>query len=69
MVNNANDVSGTYAKPKADGMGICGTMAQQPRADGLDEHQSTPQKLVHLVGYRDPDARRIPWVRPTAPKP
>jgi hypothetical protein len=50
MVNNANDVSGSSARPKADGVGIGGSMAQQRRADGLDEHQSTPQKFVHLVG-------------------
>jgi hypothetical protein len=26
--------------------------------------ESTPQKLVHLVGYRDPKAQPEPWVRP-----
>jgi hypothetical protein len=44
--------------------GICGAMSQQRGDSG---HESAPQKLVQLVGYRDPKARLDPWVRPTRP--
>ena len=37
-------------------------MAQQ-RGDSRG-NQSAPQKLLHLVGCRDPKARPTPWVRP-----
>jgi hypothetical protein len=62
---------GSNSQPKADDAGICGAMAQQRRTDGYDDNESTPQKLVHLVGYRDPSARRVPGSRPrqTSPKP
>jgi hypothetical protein len=40
---------------------ICGAMSQQRGDSG---NQSAPQKLVHLVGYRDPKARLEPWIRP-----
>jgi hypothetical protein len=43
---------------------ICGAMSQQRGDSG---HESAPQKLVHLVGFRDPTARPDPWVRPTRP--
>jgi hypothetical protein len=42
-----------------------GAMSQQ-RGDSGNE--SAPQELVHLVGCRDPRARRRPWVRPVPPK-
>jgi hypothetical protein len=42
-----------------------GAMSQQ-RGDSGNE--SAPQELVHLVGCRDPKARRRPWVRPVPPK-
>jgi hypothetical protein len=29
-------------------------------------NQSAPQKFVHLVGCREPNARPAPWVRPRA---
>jgi hypothetical protein len=38
-------------------------MAQQCGDIG---NQSAPQKFVHLVGCRDPQARPAPWVRPRA---
>jgi hypothetical protein len=62
---------GRNTQPKADSAGICGAMAQQRRADSYDDNESTPQKLLHLVGCRDPSARRVPWARPrpTSPKP
>ena len=55
---------------KADREGICGAMSQQRGASGRG-HESVPQKLVHLVGHRDPKARTEPWVRPrpASPKP
>jgi hypothetical protein len=43
---------------------ICGAMSQQRGDSG---HESAPQKLLQLVGYRDPTARPDPWVRPTWP--
>jgi hypothetical protein len=42
---------------------ICGAMSQQ-RGDSGRGNESAPQKLVQLVGYRDPKARPEPWVRP-----
>ena len=56
--------AGNRARPKADAGKICGAMAEQRQADGRNENESAPQKFVHLVGYRDPNARRAPWVRP-----
>jgi hypothetical protein len=41
--------------------GICGAMSQQRGDSG---NVSAPQKLVHLVGCRDPKARPEPWVHP-----
>jgi hypothetical protein len=45
---------------------ICRAMSQQRGDSG---HESAPQKLLQLVGYRDPKARPDPWVRPTQPAP
>ncbi len=44
----------------------CGAMSQQCGDSG---NYSMPQKLVQLVGFRDPKARSEPWVRPGAAKP
>jgi hypothetical protein len=41
---------------------ICGAMSQQ-RGDAGRGNESAPQKLVQLVGYRDPKPRPEPWVR------
>ena len=41
----------------------CGAMSEQSADSGRGNEQ-VPQKLVHLVGYRDPNARPEPWVRP-----
>ena len=46
---------------KMDRAQICGAMSQQRGESG---NQSAPQKLVHLVGCRDPKALMEPWVRP-----
>jgi hypothetical protein len=42
---------------------ICGAMSQQHGESGRGS-ESVPQKLVHLVGCLDPNARTEPWVRP-----
>jgi hypothetical protein len=42
---------------------ICGAMSQQ-YGDSNRGNESAPQKLVQLVGCRDPKARSEPWVRP-----
>ena len=41
----------------------CGAMSEQS-ADSGRGNESVPQKLVQLVGYRDPNARPDPWIRP-----
>ncbi|MDO9298844.1 hypothetical protein [Bradyrhizobium sp.] len=41
----------------------CGAMSQQCGDSG---NISTPQKLVQLIGCRDPKAGSAPWVRPGA---
>jgi hypothetical protein len=43
---------------------VCGAMSQQ-RGNGGRGNESSPQKFVHLVGYRDPKARPEPRVRPS----
>jgi len=50
--------------PKKEPARISGAMSQQRGDSG---HESAPQKFVQLVGYRDPNARPDPWVRPTRP--
>ena len=44
-------------------LGVCAAMAQQSGEFGRG-NQSAPQKLLQLVGCRDPNARLVPWVRP-----
>jgi hypothetical protein len=51
-------------KPLQTGtISICGAMSLQGGDSGRG-NESVPQKLVHLVGCRDPNARTEPWVRP-----
>jgi hypothetical protein len=51
-------------KPLQTGtMSICGAMPLQ-RGESGRGNESVPQKLVHLVGCRDPNVRPEPWVRP-----
>ena len=38
-------------------------MAQQCGDSGRG-NESAPQKFLQLVGYRDPNARHDPWIRP-----
>jgi hypothetical protein len=44
-------------------------MAEQRRQDGCDGNESAPQQFVHLIGFRDPDARRVQGTRPRPPSP
>ena len=48
---------------KRGGARKCGAMSEQSADSGRGNEQ-VPQKLGHLVGYRDPNARPDPWVRP-----
>jgi hypothetical protein len=51
-------------KPLQTGtISICGAMPLQ-RGESGRGNESVPQKLVHLVGCRDPKVRPEPWVRP-----
>ena len=52
-------------KPKSlnvEPRSVCRAMTQQSGSG--HGHECAPQKFVHLVGYRDPNARLEPWVRP-----
>jgi hypothetical protein len=42
---------------------VCVAMTQQS-GEFSRGNQSAPQKLLQLVGCRDPKARLVPWVRP-----
>ena len=48
---------------KREGATKCGAMSEQSADSGRGNEQ-VPQKLVHLVGYRDPNARPDPWIPP-----
>ena len=48
---------------KRQGARKCGAMSEQSSDSGRGNEQ-VPQKLVHLVGYRDPNAGPDPWIRP-----
>jgi hypothetical protein len=48
---------------KREGTRKCGAMSEQSADSGRGNEQ-VPQKLVQLVGYRDPNARADPWIRP-----
>jgi hypothetical protein len=51
-------------KPLQTGtISICGAMSLQGGESGRG-NESLPQKLVQLVGCRDPSVRTEPWVRP-----
>lgn len=62
--NGFSDLRIEHQSPlKRGGARKCGAMSEQS-ADSGRGNESVPQKLVHLVGYRDPTARQDPWVRP-----
>ena len=58
-----------FPKLRIDGDGslrparVCGVMSQQ-YGDSNRGNESAPQKLVQLVGCREPKTRSEPWVRP-----
>jgi hypothetical protein len=39
-------------------------MTEQCSGSGQGNVSASPQKLVHLVGCRDPKVRPEPWIRP-----
>jgi hypothetical protein len=45
-----------FGESKTDWRQSCGAMAQQ---QGDTTARSTPQKFVHLVGYRDPSTKPV----------
>ena len=49
--------------PKNERPKVCVAMTQQNGEYGRG-NESAPQKLLQLVGCRDPKARLVPWVRP-----
>ena len=49
--------------PKGTERPVCGAMSQQ-YGDSNRGNESAPQKLVQLVGCREPKHRPEPWVRP-----
>ena len=49
-------------QPIAETTVKCGAMSEQSADSGRGNEQ-VPQKLVHLVGTRDPSTP-LPWVRP-----
>jgi hypothetical protein len=55
--------TGKPGAPKSERARICGAMTQQS-CDSGRVNQSSPQKFVQLVGYRDPKARPEPGVDP-----
>jgi hypothetical protein len=59
MGRGALDVSSQPSRPREDGEKPCAAMAQQHCADGASENMATPQKLLHLVGYRDVNLKGI----------
>jgi hypothetical protein len=69
MGNGSTADVGRLANPKKDERDLCGAMAEQRRQDGCDDNESAPQQFVHLIGFRDPDARRVQGTRPRPPSP
>ena len=61
--NGSTDARIDRQNPKTTERPICGAMSQQ-YGDSHRGNESAPQKLVQLVGCRDPKARSEPWVRP-----
>ena len=55
-MRNGNIPIAKIGQPKTERPGNCGAMLQQC-ADNGGGNQSAPQKLLQLVGYRDPTAR------------
>jgi hypothetical protein len=57
---------GNRASPNGERTILCetqGAMSQQC-SDAAHGHESVPQKLLQLIGYRDPNACAASWQRP-----
>ena len=69
VVGNGNSDVGSKTpilksrQPRVETAVKCGAMSEQSADSGRGNEQ-VPQKLVHLVGYRDPNAGPDPWIRP-----
>jgi len=61
--NGSTDARIDRQTPRGTERPICGAMSEQ-YGDSNRGNGSAPQKLVQLVGCRDPKARSEPWVRP-----
>jgi hypothetical protein len=62
--NGSTDARIERQNPKRTERPVCGAMSQQYGGDSNRGNESAPQKLVQLVGCREPKARSEPWVRP-----
>lgn len=68
MGNDTIDVSKKSQQQTGDRGSNRGThAAMSQQGDSGRGTQSVPQKLVQLVGYRDPKSCRESWTRPPAP--
>ena len=66
MDNNNKQQMGDQNPSIGRRAGTYNAMSQQSSDSGRGT-ESLPQKLVQLVGYRDPKACREAWVRPRLP--
>jgi hypothetical protein len=64
VVGNGNIGVGNKAATRKPGQQMAGAMSQQS-APVMGDNQSSPQKFVRLVGYRDPKVRSGLEVRPS----
>jgi hypothetical protein len=61
LMGDGNTDTRRNIKSNAHSARICGAMAEQRRADGSNQNESTPQQFLHLIGCRDPNASRGQW--------
>jgi hypothetical protein len=69
LIGKGGTADAGHADPEAQIRKMCGAMVEQRPRDGCDKNESAPQQFVHLVGCRDTDASRAPWVRPRPASP
>jgi hypothetical protein len=63
MKGSGSSDAGTPKQMQAEQPRNCGAMSQQG-SFSYHGNVSVPQKLVHLVGCRDPKVHVEPWTRP-----
>ena len=63
MKGSGSSDAGSPKQMQAEQPHNCGAMSQQG-SFSYHGNVSVPQKLVRLVGCRDPNARAEPWIRP-----